>query len=67
MNVLEVYIEKIHSVKAHEHEPWMDKFPGLKLVDVDISTNCYGRRKRSISTFETKEWENIKSQGYYMA
>lgn len=65
MNLLEVYIEEVHSVTPYTAD-WTDRFPDRKFVQVDVTTNCYGREKRDTYVWNTKEWEEIKQKGYYM-
>lgn len=60
MNLLEQYIEEVHS-----EEPL--KYPDREFVKVDVTTNCYGIKKRDTYIFNTFEWEKYKSQGYWMA
>jgi hypothetical protein len=58
MNLLETYIEEIHS----EHERKTDF--GY-VVDVDITENCYGGITRKKKTFAKDEWVDIKKKGFY--
>jgi hypothetical protein len=58
MNLLETYIEEIHS----EHERKTDF--GY-VVDVDITENCYGGITRKKKTFLKDEWADIKKKGFY--
>lgn len=64
MNALEQYINKIHSVEPYEEE-WTKKFD-KRFVQVRLTTNCYGREVTEDHVFETKLWEKVKKQGYYM-
>ncbi len=66
MNILENYIKEIHSVKPYT-EDWTKDFPDREFVEVDITVNCYGCIERKRDVFSTKEWEEIKEQGYYWA
>jgi hypothetical protein len=65
MNILEHYIVEIHSVTPYEAD-WTSEFPDRKFVQVDMTHDCYGQVLRNTHVFNTKEWEQIKSQGYYM-
>ena len=58
MNLLETYIEEIHS----EHERKTDF--GY-VVDVDITENCHGGITRKEKTFLKDEWVDIKKKGFY--
>ena len=61
MNLLEHYIEEIHSVQKIERK-W-----GVVIL-ADLTVNCYGVISRTTTTFgSVNEWERIKKQGYYMA
>lgn len=66
MNLLEQYIVEIHSVEPYEAE-WTKRFPKVKFVEADVTTNCYGRKDRQRHVFNTEEWEKFKEQGYWMA
>ncbi|AXH71193.1 hypothetical protein BSP36_147 [Bacillus phage BSP36] len=65
MNILEQYIEEVHSVKPYT-EDWTKEFPNKTFVEADITTNCYGQKKRAIHVFEEDEWETALEKGYYM-
>lgn len=47
MNVLENYIEEIHSEVSYIKDP--------KFIKVDITTNCYGPIKRDVNLFNVEE------------
>lgn len=55
MNLLETYIEEIHS----EHERKTDF---CYVVDADITENCYGGITRKKKTFLKDEWADIKKE-----
>lgn len=65
MNLLEQYIKEVHSVTPYEAD-WTKEFPDSEFIEVDVTTNCYGSIKRSKHIFNTNEWEQYKSQGYWM-
>lgn len=65
MNLLEQYIEVIHSEEPYESE-WTKHFPNEKFVKVDVTTNCYGNKRRKQHFFEEKRWKTFKEQGYWM-
>ncbi|QIW88751.1 hypothetical protein P59_154 [Bacillus phage P59] len=65
MNLLENYIVEVHSVGPCTAE-WVKEFPDRELLEVDVTTNCYGRENRHTHVWSTTEWEKIKEQGYYM-
>ena len=56
MNLLEHYIEEIHSEEIKEEN----------LVEVDMTTLCYGTTKREINVYPKDYWEEKKQKGYYM-
>ena len=62
MNILEHYIEEIHSVK-----PYAADWAVGEWVEVDITSNCYGNTKRENRVLTIKQWETAKENGYYMA
>ena len=62
MNLVEVYIEEIHSEERVEMQEWMQE-PYIK---VDITTDCYGRINRDAQYYPESEWKSIKEKGYYM-
>jgi hypothetical protein len=64
MNLLEQYIEEVHSIEPYTEE-WTKKFD-KDFVIVDVTTNCYGSKKRDKHIWTVKEWRNISAQGYYM-
>lgn len=65
MNLLEQYIEEIHSEEPFQSD-WTECFPGKNFVKVDVTTNCYGNRKRDQHYFEEERWKSFKEQGYWM-
>jgi hypothetical protein len=65
MNMLEIYIEEVHSEKPYIAE-WTKEFPEREFVLVEVSTNCYGSKKRETHIWSTKEWAKYQEQGYYM-
>jgi hypothetical protein len=65
VNLLEQYIVEIHSEEPCV-EDWMSQFPGKEFVKIDMTTNCYGSKKRSTYVWNTTMWAKIKAQGYYM-
>lgn len=44
MNLLEIYLEEIISVKPYESE-WTEKFKDRSFVKVVGTFNCYGKKK----------------------
>lgn len=63
MNLLEQYIVEVHSVEPYT-EDWTKSYD-KDFVKVDITTDCYGAKKRGIKICDTTEWEQIQKQGYY--
>lgn len=66
MNLLEQYIEEVHSVRIYD-ALWTRKFPNTNFVEVEVTTNCYGNVTRKKHVFQAEEWEKFKKQGYWMA
>lgn len=62
MNLLEHYIEEIHSVKEVDRQEWMTG----PYVRVDATVDCYGNRTREVRHYPLSYWEKIKADGYYM-
>ena len=62
MNLLEHYIEKIHSEEEIPREEWMMS----PYVKVDITIDCYGNIERKTKFFPQSFWDTIKKDGYYM-
>lgn len=65
MNILENYVETIHSETPYEEE-WTKKFDDA-FVEVDLTSNCYGSKKRDTHVWTVSDWKSIKEKGYYMA
>lgn len=59
MNLLEHYIEKIHSEKPLEDNP--------DLIEVDFTYNCHGSIERKTDIMFKEQWDIIKEKGYFMA
>lgn len=59
MNLLEHYIEEVHSVTPDENNPdW---------VVVDVTCDCWGSIERKVHNTTKKAWEQEKEQGYFLA
>lgn len=59
MNLLEHYIEEVHSVTPDENNPdW---------VEVDLTCNCWGVTERKVYHTRKDVWEQEKEQGYFLA
>ena len=65
MNLLEQYIVEVHSEKPYSDE-WVKKFPGKEFVEVEVTTDCYGRTKRDTHVFDVNDWKKYQEQGYWM-
>ncbi|MBU3205160.1 hypothetical protein [Clostridium algidicarnis] len=64
MNLLEQYIVEIHGVKEVTGSFKGEQF---KFIEVDLTTNCYGCKQRTKTSFSNmEEWEKCKDQGYYL-
>ena len=66
MNILENYIVEIHSIKPYIAD-WTSEFPNRDFIEVDLTSNCYGREERRKHVWDKKEFEQIKKQGFYWA
>lgn len=68
MNLLENYIKEIHSVT--DVTDGFIKSCGYKpeepLLEVDLTTICYGVTEREKKQFWQSDFEKAKKQGYYM-
>ena len=64
MNSLEIYIKEIISEEPYEAD-WTKEL-SKEFVEVEITTNCYGRIETKKHVFEKREWEDHKARGYYM-
>ncbi|WP_144511567.1 hypothetical protein [Bacillus sp. FJAT-22090] len=65
MNMLEQYIQEIHSVEPHTAD-WTKEYCE-SFVEVTMTTECYGVVENKKRVFGVVEWERVKAQGYYMA
>ena len=64
MNLLEHYIQEIHSEKPYEAE-WTKEFE-KEFIKVDYTYDCYGGLTRTTQVFAKEQWEHFKIQGYFM-
>lgn len=64
MNLLEQYIEEVHSVVPLTDD-WTKEFDH-GFVKVDITTSCYGTSHQHFSVFSDEEWKDVKEKGYYL-
>ena len=62
MNLLEHYIEEIHSEEEVERKDWMEE----PFIRVDMTIDCYGNIERKTNIYPLSFWESIKRVGYYM-
>lgn len=62
MNVVRILIEEIHNVEQYEAD-WTKPLQ-KKFVEVDMTTDIYGRLDRRKYVFNTEEWDKIKKQGF---
>lgn len=69
MNVLENYIEEVHSeedvTKLFEEKAGYT--PEEPIYKVDLTCDCYGRVERGIRYFRKIEWEDAQKKGYFLA
>lgn len=64
MNILEHYIKEVHTVKVCEEE-WTKEFNYI-ILEVELTSECYGRIERETHYWSERMWNKIYSQGYYM-
>lgn len=67
MNLLESYIKEIHSV-TDVTEGFIKNYgykPDEPLLEVDLTSICYGITERTKKTFWKSEFETIKKKGYF--
>lgn len=69
MNLLEHYIQEVYSIKdvTEEWEKLMGRKANESFVKVKMCVNCYGQVSITEKIFCLSEWEQVKSQGYYLA
>ena len=69
MNLLEHYIEKIHS-ETEITDDFTRKAgypPKERMFKVEMDVDCYGVKERAVKVFFESEWTTAKENGYYMA
>lgn len=59
MNLLEHYIVEVHDVKEYK------KYPNM--LEVDVTYDCYGDKKRDKHFTSKDEWETSLARGYFLA
>lgn len=69
MNVLEHFIQEIHSVRdiTEEFKQRSEREPVEPLLQVDLTYDCYGIITRETKTFWKSDFEQAKKEGYFMA
>ena len=61
MNLVEVYITKIHSYEEKETAE------GDKYIEAIIDQDCYGNKKvKHQNIFTLSDWEQIQAEGFYL-
>ncbi len=65
MNLLEHYIEEVHSIVPCTAE-WTKELPEQNFLSVDVTYNCYGVIERTTRVFEIEEWDITQKRGYWM-
>ena len=64
MNLLQVYILEIHSVEdVTDRCKWATE----PMIEVDMTTECYGKIERRKEVFSESAWEGAKEKGWYLA
>lgn len=61
MNLLEVWIVEVYSVKE-----LVDPIEMRGMLEIDAMTNCYGQGKRETLYFRPEQWEEVKEKGFYL-
>ena len=69
MNLLEHYIEEIHSVQdvSDKFEKATGRKPKEPWYEVDVTVDCYGAVERKREFMSKSEFEQAKKQGYFLA
>lgn len=69
MNLLEHYIKEIHSIIDITDE-FKSRFPqhivNDRLLNVDLTFDCYGVVERKVCRFWESEFNDIKKKGYWL-
>ena len=58
MNLLEHFIIEVHEIKE------FDDYPNL--IEVDVTTKCYGVITRTKHFFKKEKWQKAVEQGYFI-
>lgn len=64
MNLVEHYIEEVHSVKPYV-EDWTRKL-NKPFVIVELTYNCYGTYGEHKWVYSVDEWNEIREKGFYL-
>lgn len=64
MNLVEHYIEEVHSVKPYV-EDWTRKL-NKPFVIVELTYNCYGTLGEHKWVYSVDEWNDIREKGFYL-
>ena len=69
MNLLEHYIQEVHSIEdvTKEYENVVNRKPEQHVLKIIMTVNCYGNVERVIKFFLKSEWEHSLEQGFYLA
>lgn len=69
MNLLEHYIEEIHDEKdiTKEYENYTNDTPLEPLLEVDMTTDCYGVIERKKRRFWKSELDKAKRSGKFFS
>jgi hypothetical protein len=59
MNLIEHFIIEVHEIKE------FDDYPNI--IEVDVTTNCYGAIQRAKQCFSKEKWQKAIAQGYFLA
>lgn len=64
MNLVEVYLEEVYSVR--EYIPSWAESTDKPFVIVNAKWSCYGSESVEERIFDSQSWENLKKNGYYL-
>lgn len=69
MNLLEHYIQEVHSIEdiTEEYEKIVDRKLEQPVLKVSMTVDCCGNIEKVTKFFLKNEWENSLKQGFYLA
>ena len=57
INFIEHFIIEVHEIKEFNDYP--------NIVEVDVTSKCYGVKLRSVHFFSKEQWQKVVEQGYF--